>query len=97
MKGLWFFISDLGTSDILISWDFFVARSHSRVRKVITKLAILSSGLCLSVCLSEGLGVFLRSTETSFVPRAQKPSFVLRSTKDQFLFQAYQDGNDLGL
>jgi hypothetical protein len=34
LKGFWFFMSDLETSDILISWDFFVARSHSRVRKV---------------------------------------------------------------
>jgi hypothetical protein len=74
----------------------FVARSHSRVRKVMTKLAILSSGLCLSVCL-RGLESFSEAQKPSFVPRAQKPSFVLRSTKDQFLFQAYQDGNDLGL
>jgi hypothetical protein len=55
----------------------FVARSHSRVRKVMTKLAILSSGLCLSVCLSEGLGVFLRSTKTQFCSQKHKrPVFV---------------------
>jgi hypothetical protein len=55
----------------------FGARSHSRVRKVMTKLAILSSGRCLSVCLSEGLGVFLRSTKTQFWSHKQKrPVFV---------------------
>jgi hypothetical protein len=59
----------------------FVARSHSRVRKVMTKLAILSSGLCLSVCLSEGLGVFLRSTKTQFCSQSTKTQFCSQKHK----------------
>jgi hypothetical protein len=49
----------------------FVASSHSRIRKVMTKLAILSSGLCLSVC-PEWLGVFHRSTKTQFCSQEHK-------------------------